>query len=258
MTAHPAAAGPEPRDGSPAVPWSGGRALLDVVVIYIVALVAAQLLVVTAVLLRGGDGQVPLVVLLISSPIVLLVAALAWLRIRYGSKLALVAGRARWRPSDLGVGFALGLACFVGQQLLLSAIVWVLSQFGADTPPVQDTFRAIAEDPATAPALVVTAVLLAPAGEELLFRGVLFQGLRARWGFWAAAFGSAGLFTLAHLGDASGALADAIIVAGIMPLGLIFAALMERRGSLLACVVAHATYNAGGVGLLITAAAATQ
>lgn len=255
MTAHPAAAGPDPHPRSPSVPWSGGRALADVVVVYVAAVVTAQLVVTTFVLQRGDDGAVPLALLVIASPIVLLLVGLGWLRIRYGRDVALVTGRARWRWSDVGVGFALGTACFVGQQALLALIVLFLSRLGIEPPPVQDTFRAIAEDPATAPALVVTAVLLAPAGEEMLFRGVLFQGLRGRWGFWVAAFGSAGLFTIAHLGDASGALGDAIIVAGILPLGLIFAALMERRGSLLACVLAHAVYNAGGVGLLISAAA---
>lgn len=237
------------------VPWSGARALLDVVVVYLVALVVAQLVAVGVVSLVGDVEQRALLWLVVATPVAVLLVAVGWLRARYGTAAWRVTGRARWRPTDIGVGFGVGLACFVGQQLLFTAIVWVLSRFGAEPPVVQDTFRSIAADPATAPVLAVTAVLLAPASEELLFRGVLFEGLRARWGFWVAALGSAGLFTLAHVGDASGVLADGIIVAGILPLGLIFAALMERRGSLLACIVAHATYNLGGVALLVGTAA---
>lgn len=237
------------------VPWSGTRAVLDVAVIYIGALFVAQLIAV-AVAVVGGVEPVPLVVLAVASPIALLLVGIAWLWSRYGAAAGRVGGRAGWRWTDLGVGAAVGIACFVGQQLLFAAIVWVLTRAGIETPPVQETFRSIAANRATAPLLIVAAVLVAPAGEELLFRGVLFEGLRARWGFWASALGSAGLFTLVHLGDASGGLANAIIVAGILPLGLIFAALMERRGSLLACAAAHGTYNLGGVALLIAAASA--
>lgn len=251
MTADPAAAAPGGHDRRSAVPWSGARALLDVVVIYVGALVIAQAIVLVVLLLRAGTAEQAVLVAVVASPIAILSVAAGWLRIRYGRAAIRAAGRVPWRPADVGVGFAVGLAGFVAQQTLLNTIVWVLTRLGSAPPVVQDTFRSIAADPATAPVLVVTAVLLAPFGEELLFRGVLFQGLRERWGFWTAAFGSAVLFTLAHLGDASGALADAIIVAGILPLGLVFAALMERRGSLLACVVAHAVYNLGGVALLV-------
>jgi membrane protease YdiL (CAAX protease family) len=87
-----------------------------------------------------------------------------------------------------------------------------------------------------------------------VFRGVLFRGLRARSGFWVAALVSATLFTIAHLGEGGGWLASAVIVTGIMPLGVAFAALVERRGTLVVSIVAHATYNAIGVAVLILTA----
>lgn len=227
------------------VGWAGGRAVLDAVAIYLLAQVAIG---VYAVL--RGPGDVPLVVLVLLSPITLLVIAVIWLGLRYGAGARRVTGR-RWRWSDVGVGVGVGLACFVGQRIVLVAIASLLASLGLEVPAVQETFQVIAEDRATAPALAVTAVLLAPAGEELLFRGLVFQGLRARRGFWTAAAVSAALFTLAHLGDGGGPIADLIIVAGIFPLGLVFAAVMERRQSLLASTVSHAVYNAGGVALLI-------
>ena len=58
-------------------------------------------------------------------------------------------------------------------------------------------------------------------------RSVLFRGLRARRGFWLAALTSAAAFTLPHLGDGSGPLADLIVVIGILPLGVLFAGLMD-------------------------------
>ena len=246
----PAEPGPRDVDGASRgeVGWAGARAVLDAVAIYLLAQVAIAVYAVA----RGG-GDVPLVVLVILSPVMLLVVALIWLRLRYGRGAARVAGR-RWRWSDVGVGVGVGLACFVGQRLVLVGVAALLSALGQEVPAVQETFQVIADDRATAPALALTAVLLAPAGEELLFRGLVFQGLRARRGFWSAAVVSASLFTLAHLGDGGGPVADLIIVAGIFPLGLVFAAVMERRHSLLASIVSHAVYNAGGVALLIFAA----
>jgi membrane protease YdiL (CAAX protease family) len=80
---------------------------------------------------------------------------------------------------------------------------------------------------------------------------VLFQGLRQRTGFWGAALLSALLFTLAHLSEARSLLAGVVIFSGILPLGVAFAALVERRGTLLTAIVTHATYNAFGVAVLI-------
>lgn len=256
MTAQPAP-GSDGRDQAHAgVPWAGGRALLDVVGIYIVALLIGQLAAVVIVAVRGTTDDLPLVVLVAVSPVALLVSALAWLRLRYGDRARLVRGRARWRLSDLAIGLGLGVACFLGQRLIVIAAVAIASWFGAELPPVQETFRMIAGNPRTAPVLAVTAVLLAPLSEEVLFRGVLFQGLRQRQGFWAAALASAAVFTLAHLGDGSGVLGGVVIAAGILPLGVAFAAILERRGSVLACAATHSAYNAAGVALLIATSSA--
>lgn len=232
----------------PPVPWTGGRALLDVVLIY----VAAQVI----VLLIAGIGGASTPLLLILSPIVSLVLALAWIAVRYQGRFAPLRGRRGPRASDVSVGIAVGIVCLIGQRVIVQIIAVVASVFDVDLPVVQETFRTIAQRPDTAVLLVVTAVLLAPLAEEVLFRGILFQGLRARGGFWLAAVISAALFTLAHLGEDGGWLASGVIAAGILPLGLVFAAVVERRGSLLPSIVAHASYNALGVAVLILAPSA--
>ena len=239
------------------MPWAGWRALVDTVVVYVGALLLAAVagsLIFLATASQDGPGPIGLVVL---SPVALLVVAAVWLRTRYGGSARRVLGPSPPRWADVGVGVGMGIACFVGGRLLLFGVVALLTGLGVEVPPVQDSFRVIAQDRATAPALVLTAVLLAPASEELLFRGVLFQGVRARTGFWGAACASAGVFTLAHVGDGGGPLADLIIVVGILPLGLAFAAVMQLRGSVVASAVTHAVYNAGGVALLILTAGAT-
>jgi membrane protease YdiL (CAAX protease family) len=221
----------------------------DVVVIYL----GAQFIVGIPLLALGGSESL-LLVLVVLSPVVSLGIAVLWLRQRYGNELWLVRGRRRHRANDISFGLGIGLACFLGQRLIVLIIALILNSAGIEMPVVQETFHEIVERPFGAPLLVVTSVLLAPVAEEVIFRGVLFQGLRSRTGFWVAAVVSSALFTLAHLGEGGGWLASGIIVSGILPLGVVFAGLLERRGTLLVSIVAHATYNAIGVAALILTA----
>jgi uncharacterized protein len=237
------------------VPWAGARAVVDGVVIYIGAQILAGLAALAVT--RGGDTDAVLPLLLVISPVASLAVALAWLALRYGGRLAPVRGRRRARASDVGIGMLIGIACLLGQRVIVLAIAVVADRAGLELPMVQETFRMIAQRPEAAPLLVLTTVVLAPVAEETVFRGILFQGLRARTGFWVAALLSAALFTLAHLGEGGGWLATVVIASGILPLGVVFAALVERRGSLLPSVVAHATYNAIGVATLIVTAGQT-
>jgi membrane protease YdiL (CAAX protease family) len=232
------------------VPWAGMRAVVDVVVIYIGAQIIAAIIAVIAT--RGGNGlDDVLPVLLVLSPVATFVITWAWISLRYRTSLAALRGARRGDLADVGIGLGIGVACLLGQRLIVFIIAAIANSAGVELPVVQETFRMIAQNPDVAPLLVLTSVVLAPIAEEVVFRGVLFQGLRARSGFWVAALVSAGLFTLAHLGEGGGWLASAVIVSGILPLGVVFAALVERRGTLLVSIVAHATYNAIGVAALI-------
>lgn len=232
------------------VPWAGWRALVDVIAIYIAALILGQGLVVLATVF-GLPEELLLPTLVFLSPISLLLVGIAWLRTRYGDAARQALGSRRTALTDVGLGLAFGLACFVGQQVVVASVAAALQRAGAELPQVQETFRVIAENPSTAPVLAVTAVALAPLAEEFIFRGVLFQGLRVRVGFWVAALVSAAVFTLAHLEVGGGVLGNVVVVAGILPLGLAFAAVVAYRRNLVAVAVTHATYNAIGVSLLI-------
>lgn len=231
------------------MPWAGARAVIDVVVIYVGAQIIAAVVALAFTNGRPTDAALP--VLLVASPVASLVMALAWMALRYGGRLAPVRGRRRATARDVAVGVLVGIGCLIGQRVIVVVIALLADRAGVELPVVQEAFRAIAQRPETAPLLVLTTVLLAPVAEETIFRGILFQGLRARTGFWSAAFVSAAMFTLAHLGEGGGWLATLVIISGILPLGLVFAALVERRGNLLSSVVAHATYNAIGVMTLI-------
>jgi membrane protease YdiL (CAAX protease family) len=94
--------------------------------------------------------------------------------------------------------------------------------------------------------LSAVAVLLAPAAEEIFYRGILYGWLRARLpAGWSAALGGAA-FAAAHL---SPSLLPALAVTGA-GLALVY----ERTRSLWPAVAAHATLNA--LSLAFAAAAA--
>ncbi|MBO8142060.1 MAG: CPBP family intramembrane metalloprotease [Firmicutes bacterium] len=103
--------------------------------------------------------------------------------------------------------------------------------FQAGVPPVQLAL------------LAIIAVVVAPVSEELFFRGYVHGVLRAHLGS-RAVWATSAVFAAAHL-----------YLVHFLPLffmGYILTALYERRGTLVAPVVAHAAANLGvAVGLLL-------
>ena len=76
---------------------------------------------------------------------------------------------------------------------------------------------------------------MAPAAEEILFRGVLFRWLRGHWGFIAALVVSSIVFALVHDSVASWL--------PIAALGGVSSWLYHRSGQLLTSVVLHSAFN---------------
>ena len=87
---------------------------------------------------------------------------------------------------------------------------------------------------------VVAVVLLAPVGEEILFRGFAFTGLRARLSVAGAAVLTSVVFAVIHLDPPD-------VGFGILPVTLIlslsFVVIYHRTRSLLLAIGAHALHN---------------
>jgi membrane protease YdiL (CAAX protease family) len=91
-------------------------------------------------------------------------------------------------------------------------------------------------DPQTLSVTLVEFVLIAPAVEEVVFRGLLFGTLRRRFGLMAAGMISAGLFAVAHGYGMVG-------FASVFLSGFLWAWIYERTGSLVPGMLAHALNN---------------
>ena len=92
--------------------------------------------------------------------------------------------------------------------------------------------------------LIVAACVIVPILEETVFRGILYRALRRQWSFAPAALASAAVFALAHL--------TWVGLAPYLLLGVVFAYLYERSGSLVAPWAAHGAFNAFNLAILLT------
>ena len=90
--------------------------------------------------------------------------------------------------------------------------------------------------------LALFAIFIAPLGEEILFRGLLFPTIKQmgypRLALWLSAI----LWAAIHL--------NSVIFLPLVVLGLVFAWLYERTNNLLAPIAAHGVFNAINVVLL--------
>lgn len=97
---------------------------------------------------------------------------------------------------------------------------------------------------------IVLAVVAAPISEEFFFRGCLFRALRDRFGFVIGAVGSAIVFGLVHY--IPGQWQDSVLLMSVMVFtGIGLAFLYERRGNILASMVAHASFNVVALTLIL-------
>jgi membrane protease YdiL (CAAX protease family) len=134
------------------------------------------------------------------------------------------------------------------RQLLLLTLLTLAAAFPVDwltgwnlqlVPPPEELAAQMAELRPQSPlgwgmAIAVLAVL-APMGEELIFRGLLLGGAQVAMGSRQALFLSSALFAAAHL--------QPYYVAGLFVVGLILGTVYQRTRSLVACVYVHGLYN---------------
>lgn len=155
-------------------------------------------------------------------------------------------GFRRARPRHLVVGALLGLAAYVLGTL--AAIIYMVTTGSVQN--VQGSYQAAAAGGWWSLVLALIAgALITPLGEESFFRGVIANGLLAKYGAWVGVLVSAAVFALAH--GINPVLPVAFVV------GILTALLFRWSGSIWPGVVLHGVNNATAllVPLIIGAAA---
>lgn len=184
----------------------------------------------------------------------LLAANLATLALTTVGAVLLLRGRgADWRA----LGWSFGPAGWLGEfrlavgglALVLAPLLALASLLDRIVPyrhPLVDLLMAD-RSPATLAIVFVSAVVAAPIAEEFFFRRVLQGWLETRlpWSDAAAAVvASAACFAAAHAGQG-------LAYVPLFLLGLVLGHIARRTGSIVACTLLHALFNAVSVAIVL-------
>ena len=233
----------DPPDDSPQaafwVPWTWPEAIGVVVVSQLIALLLLSLV----------DALLPELLEALQAPLsglTFVLATVGWVARRHRGQVHRLLGPVRPRARHVAVGVGQGLVGFIVVVIGFGSLLQVIAdRLGVELPPVQQQLDELAQNPQTLPYLALAVILMAPLGEELFFRGLLFQALRRRVYLWPA-IGLSGLaFALVHL--------EPLAMLIVFPLGMWFAWIFHRSGSLLVPFAAHATFNAITLGVMLAA-----
>lgn len=151
--------------------------------------------------------------------------------------------RGRGILRELGAGVAGYVACFpiFGLGFLITLLLSRL--FGAGTRhPIVDEIAS--GGPFRVAFVYLAAAVWAPVVEETVFRGLLYRFLRSRASAIVSALMVGFLFAVVHP-------QGPVTVPVLASLGFGFCLIREWRGSILACVAAHALHNAATVTLIL-------
>jgi uncharacterized protein len=140
-------------------------------------------------------------------------------------------------------------------SLLANAALSAAFQSLGITPDQSSQFPIFQADYTGQILFLIGAAIIAPIGEEVLFRGYVFNAIRQTfggraWGVPLAYLLSALLFAGVHSLEVTQGLIG--LLAPLFVIGLLLAWIMHRTGSLLPCIIAHAINNGIAVIALVT------
>lgn len=137
--------------------------------------------------------------------------------------------------------FAIAPAFVVGMLILAGLVMyfsgyatWVDTRFGAKPQEVVQLLKD-SWDPALLASLALSAVVVAPIAEEIIFRGYIFRVTREYTGFWAGALFSGILFGVIHF--------NVLGLPVLAIFGVMLAFIYEKTKSIWAPIACHAAFN---------------
>lgn len=240
--------GPGAPEGFPTIAtWSWYEALG----VYLLAFVLAGLATLPLIELMEPEADLTNIVLTTVAALVIIGVLVLWLS-RYHRgwiEVLRLPEPGTWRR-EVGSGVLFGIGLYPVMVLVVGGLLTVLLQT-ISGEPVEAPEQVGDHLPAVGTALtVVYAIVIAPIGEELFFRGVLFRALRDRHGFWVGAVGSSIGFGLIHFIPGS-AIDAALLMTVMFFTGLALCFIYERRRTIVAPIAAHVTFNVIGIVLIL-------
>lgn len=185
----------------------------------------------------------------LAAVILLTLVVLGWVAMRgdragVGDAVRRAFGPKRPELRDVWLGIGYGIGGFVVIQLGLGiALTTLIESLGRELPPIQEGVQEAARAGGTVPVLIgVGVVLFGPLGEELLYRGVLYQALARDLPGWPAVGLSGLAFGVTHV--------EPFVIALTFPLGMLLAWAQRRHGTLLVPLTAHVVFNLIGFTLI--------
>jgi membrane protease YdiL (CAAX protease family) len=240
--------GPGVPDGFPTTAtWSWYEALG----VYLLAFVLAGLATLPFIQLMEPEADLTNIVLTVVAALVIIGVLVLWLSRYHRGWLPVLRlpEPGTWRK-EIGSGVLFGIGLYPVMVFVVGGLLTVLLQT-ISGEPVEAPEQVGEHLPAVGTALtVVYAIVIAPIGEELFFRGVLFRALRDRHGFWVGAVGSSIGFGLIHFIPGS-AIDAALLMTVMFFTGVALCFIYERRRTIVAPMAAHVTFNVIGIVLIL-------
>jgi membrane protease YdiL (CAAX protease family) len=216
---------PESEKPNYSVPWKFIDNWIGVVLLIIIDLV---IFIITLGGPKAELAQSALIVLLELAYLLPVILIFAWRRVPWKS-----VGFGKFDLSTMGIGCGL----LVGGYIIIILHNILLYVLGVDTQG-EEIVKVFTELNSPVWFFIVGAVF-APLVEETFFRGFLFQGFRARYGWQAAMLLSSAIFAAAHL--------DLVALIPTFILGNVLAYVYHRSNSIWPGVILHFLVNAFGL-----------
>ena len=228
---------PAPQGSSAWSPWSAPLALL---VWFAVTLVLSVLIALVSAALGYSIDDPP--------PGVNIAGTFAQDLAMVGAVLLFAYMAGRPRAADFGlvrtqIGKAIGAMIAVWIGFIVFSLVWKTA-ISLDDPQTLPDQLGIEGSTLNLVLVVIIITVLAPVGEELLFRGYIFRALRNWRGFATAAILTGLIFGAVHIG--SSPIGYALPLAAF---GFGLCLLYQWTGSLYPCIALHACNNAFALGI---------
>lgn len=238
------------------VPWRA-REVFFIVILGFVTTLFFSLVLFAAMDVKEGTSTETTFILLTGGLSEILFGGWVLLWIRFRHQRGPAALGLRLQKGDVRSGLLAGLlgigVAFVATQVVYQIVDQVVR--GPVKSPEQIPEVA---GPLQVGLAVLLALVAAPVGEEILFRGFLYQAFRRWKGVTFGTILSAIVFGLAHTdfggladgisnGDIALIVSSLLIVLPTLALGVILAQVFERKGSLVPAIVAHSVFNLVGI-----------